>query len=151
MDRVRSQSRPLPLLGGIVLLAATVLAGCGGRRYDPSQATRPYPADRPPTRMLEIQALRVGGDLVLVNASPFPFDNLDVWVNRRYMLQLDRLDVGETRTTWMGDYFDQWGETPVAGGFFRTEVPTPAVLVEFEIDRQGPLFGAVGILDQTTY
>ena len=101
--------------------------------------------------MLEIQALRVGGDLVLVNASPFPFDNLDVWVNRRYMLQLDRLDVGETRTTWMGDYFDQWGETPVAGGFFRTEVPTPAVLVEFEIDRQGPLFGAVGILDQTTY
>ena len=91
----------------------------------------------------------MGGDLILVNASPFAFENVDVWVNQRYMLQLDRLDVGETRTTWFGDYFDQWGETPVAGGFFRTEFRRPR-LVEFEIDREGPV-RAVAILDQTSY
>ena len=149
-----SKSRPrppLPLIGVTAVLVSVLIAGCSGRRYDPTQATRPYPIDRPPTQMLEIQALRSGGDLILVNASPFAFENVDIWVNQRYMLHLDRLDVGETRTTWFGNYFDQWGETPVAGGFFRTEIPTPAVLVEFEIDREGPLFGAVAILDQGTY
>ncbi len=149
-----SESRlrpPLPLIGVTAVLTSVLILGCSGRRYDPAQATRPYPIDRPPTQMLEIQALRSGGDLILVNASPFAFENVDVWVNQRYMLHLDRLGVGETRTTWFGDYFDQWGETPVAGGFFRTEVPTPAVLVEFEIDREGPLFGAVAILDESTY
>ena len=150
---IRSSRTPVAgILFGLAAVATAILVvGCGGRRYDPARATRPYPIDRPPTRMLEIQALRSGGDLILVNASPFAFENFDVWVNQRYMLDLGRLDVGETRVTWLGDYFDQWGETPVAGGFFRTEAPTPAVLVEFEIDQEGPLFGAVAILDSSSY
>ena len=139
---------------GTILLAALALlamAGCGGRRYEPSQAGPPYPEALGQGSVITVQVFRDGGDLILVNASPQSFEELDVWVNRRYLLQLDRLAAGETRRVWFGDFFDQWGETPVAGGFFRTEAPTPSVLVQLQIDETSPLLGTVAIPDENRF
>ena len=95
--------------------------------------------------MADIQVFRDGGDLIIVNATPQSFSDVDVWVNRRYMWHVDALRAGETRRVWFGEFFDHWGETPVAGGFFRTERPTPAVLVQLQIGAEEPLIGAVSI------
>ena len=103
-------------IGPMLLVALVVvgLAGCGGRRYEPSRATRPYPEELGQGSMITVQVFRDAGDLIIVNASPQSFEEVDVWVNHRYMLQIDRLAAGETRRVWFGDFFDQWGETPVA-------------------------------------
>lgn len=147
LDRGRNHAGSLFL----VALLAIAIAGCGGRRYEPSRATRPYPEELGQGSMIAVQVFRDAGDLIIVNASPQSFEEIDVWVNRRYMLQLDRLDAGETRRVWFGDFFDQWGETPVAGGFFRTEAPTPSVIVQFQIDETSPLLGTVAIPDEDRF
>jgi hypothetical protein len=135
----------------LVALLAIAIAGCGGRRYEPAQAGRPYPEELGQGSMIAVQVFRDAGDLIIVNASPQSFEELDVWVNRRYLLQLDRLAAGETRRVWFGDFFDQWGETPVAGGFFRTEAPTPSVLVQLQVDETSPLLGTVAIPDEDRF
>ncbi|MFB0986171.1 MAG: hypothetical protein QMB94_07705 [Phycisphaerales bacterium] len=135
----------------ILTFSVIAAAGCSGKEYDPTRATRPYPEQLGQGAMVKVQVFRDGGSLIIVNASAQPFDDLDVWVNRQYMLHLDRLDVGETRTVWFGDFFDQWGETPVAGGFFRTDAPTPSVLVQLQIDETSPLLGTVAIPQESRF
>ena len=133
-------------IGPMLLVALVVvgLAGCGGRRYEPSRATRPYPEELGQGSMITVQVFRDAGDLIIVNASPQSFEEVDVWVNHRYMLQIDRLAAGETRRVW-------FGETPVAGGFFRTEAPTPSVIVQLQIDETSPLLGTVAIPDEDRF
>lgn len=126
-------------------LLVSVLTACSGRRYDPAQATRPYPAQLPQAEVIDVQVFRDGGYLIIVNATPQSFRDVDVWVNRRYMWHLDALDAGQSRRVWFGDFFDHWGETPVAGGFFRTDRPTPVVLVQFQLGADEPLLGAVSV------
>ena len=128
-----------------IVITTLGLSACSGRRYDPSLATRPYPVELDQDRIVEIQVFRDGGELIVTNASPQSFIDFDLWVNRRYMLNIERLDAGETRTFWFGDFFDQWGESPVAGGFFRTEAPTPIVLVQIQIGEDTPLLGAISV------
>lgn len=148
-DRIPGRHQYGPML--VVALLTIAIAGCGGRRYEPSRAGRPYPEELGQGSMIAVQVFRDAGDLIIVNASPQSFGELDVWINRRYMLQLDRLAAGETRRVWFGDFFDQWGETPVAGGFFRTEAPTPSVLVQLQIDETSPLLGTVAIPDEDRF
>ena len=64
---------------------------------------------------------------------------------------IDRLEAGQTRTLWFGDFFDQWGDSPVAGGFFRTEAPTPIVLVQIQIGEESPLLGAISVPEEDRY
>jgi hypothetical protein len=137
------------VMAGVVM--AGMFGGCSGRRYVASQATRPYPAQLGQGGIVDVQVFRDGGDLILVNATPQSFSDFDIWVNRRYMLHLDRLEAGETRRLWFGDFFDEWGETPVAGGFFRAERPTPSILVQFETGTEEPLLGAIAIPAEETF
>ena len=129
----------------IAIMLGSSLVGCSGRRYDPAMATRPYPAELGQGEVLEIQAFRKGPNLTIVNASLQRFENVDLWLNRRYMHHLEQLAAGGTVTINLNDFWDAWGETPVAGGFFRTERPTPSVLLQFQLDRNSPLTGAVCI------
>ena len=150
-SRFPSLAGPVMLVLSAVLVAGTMLPGCGGRRYDPARATRAYPSELPQSQVVDVQVFREGGNLIMVNATPQSFENFDIWVNRRYMLRVDRLDAGTTRRFWFGDFFDLWGETPVAGGFFRTERPTPAVLVQLQIGEQSPLLGVVAIPEEERF
>ena len=133
------------LLAGVL---ASSLAACSGRRYDPSRAVPPYPAHLDQGEVIGVQVFREGGDLIIVNATPQSFRDVDIWVNRRYMWHLDALDAGETRRVWFGEFFDHWGETPVAGGFFRTERPTPSVLVQIQVGSEQPLIGTISIPEE---
>lgn len=150
--RSGSEEPSRPALGRMVaavvaigVLAGVSVTGCSGRRYVAAQATRPYPAELGQGEIVDIQVFRDAGDLIVVNATPQTFTDIDIWVNRRYMLHVDRLEAGETRRLWFGDFFDQWGETPVAGGFFRAEQPTPSVLVQLQVGTEEPLLGAIAI------
>lgn len=134
-----------PVLGlGLALMCASI-SGCGGRVYAPSQATRPYPKELMQGHTIQAEASREGSQLVIVNATPQSFSNFDVWLNQRYMHHIDNLEAGKTLRLNITDFYDTWGETPVPGGFFRTQRPTPVVLVQFQLDRTQPLQGLVTV------
>ena len=148
MDRMDTCRRPLagvlmPLLG--LLIAAVLVPGCGGRVYDPSQATRAYPDELSQGNTIQAEAYRDGAHLMIVNATPQSFLNFDVWVNQRYMHHIEALSAGETVRLKITDFFDVWGESPVPGGFFRSERPTPIILVQFQLDRTQPFQGLVTV------
>ena len=155
---LQPKRRTTPLRGvlrGLLAASTTLmvlgLSACSGRRYEPSLATRPYPVQLDQDRIVDVQMFRDGGNLIVTNASPQSFIDFDVWVNRRYMMHIDRLNAGETRTFWFGDFFDMWGESPVAGGFFRTEAPTPIVLVQIQIGEDTPLLGAISVPEEDRF
>lgn len=137
-------SRRLVKVTVAAVLASSVVA-CSGRRYDPARAASPYPTHLDQGEVVDVQVFREGGDLIIVNATPQSFRDADIWVNRRYLWHLDSLEPGETRRVWFGEFFDQWGETPVAGGFFRTERPTPVVLLQIQIGSEEPLLGTISV------
>ena len=51
------------------------------------------------------------------------------------------LKPGATIKLQITDFFDEWGETPVPGGFFRSRPPTRIGLVQFQLDQTSPLIG----------
>lgn len=145
----------IPFRPVMVGLAATVItlmiSACGGRRYDPAMATRPYPDELGQSEIIQAQVFRKGPNVTIVNASPQGFKDADLWLNRRYMYHLDSLKPGETITLSLTEFFDAWGETPIAGGFFRTEEPTPSVLMQIQADQESPMVGLITILPQDEF
>lgn len=143
------------LRAGILIIAGIastlLLPACSGQRYDPALATRPYPVALDQDRVVDIQVFRDGADLIVVNASPQSFTDFDLWVNRRYMLHVESLAAGQSGRFNFGDFFDRWGESPIAGGFFRTERPTPIVLVQLQIGEDTPLLGATSVPEEGSY
>jgi hypothetical protein len=134
-----------------LLLLVVMTSGCAGRLYDPARATRAYPAERAHGETILAQATRDGDDLVLVNATAQSFENIDIWVNRRYMLHIESFGAGATLVFPSTEFFDMWGETPSPGGFFRTKKPTPLLLVELEIDDTSPLVGLVTVPEHQAF
>jgi len=133
----------LPVLG--LAIACAAVPGCGGRVYDPARATRPYPEKLSQGETIQAEVSRHGTELLIVNATPQSFSDFDVWVNQRYMHHVDSLKAGESLRINITDFFDAWGETPIPGGFFRTEQPTPVILVQFQLDHTRPLKGLVTV------
>ncbi|MCH2160766.1 MAG: hypothetical protein MK085_02715 [Phycisphaerales bacterium] len=147
-----SRRSPVTLVTAcIAIVLGSSLAGCSGRRYDPAMATRAYPEELGQGEVLAIQAFRDGPNLTIVNASLQHFENVDLWLNRRYMYHLESLGSGHTTVINLNEFYDAWGETPVAGGFFRTQKPTPSVLLQIQLDRSSPLVGVICLPSRTEF
>jgi hypothetical protein len=130
------------------LLAAILLplaAGCRQFTYSPESATRPYPAQLPQGEVARIQVFSDGVVLEVVNASGTSYRDFDLWINRRWMRFVPRLDAGETIVLPLGEFWDVLGEGPQTGGFFAAYKPTPVVLVQLQIAEDAPLVGAIAV------
>lgn len=132
----------IALLLGIFWSGAS---GCTGRIYDPARATVAYPSQLAQGETILAQATRDRDELVIVNATSRSFTDIKLWVNQRYMHQLDRFGAGETVRLPITTFFDAWGETPIPGGFLRTDRPTRILLVQIQTDATSPLLGLVTI------
>ncbi len=130
----------------LALLCATLAAGCSAVPYDPSRATRPYPfrlhTTEPPA---DIQVFRHGGTLLFNNATLRSFEEVDVWINQRYVARLAALEAGGQSSVAVSDLWDRWGNGPIPGGIFRRARPTPIRLVELQLDETSPLVGVIVI------
>jgi hypothetical protein len=130
------------------LLAAILLplaAGCRQFTYSPESATRPYPAQLPQGEVARIQVFSDGVVLEVVNASGTSYRDFDLWINRRWMRFVPRLDAGETIVLPLGEFWDVLGEGPQTGGFFAAYKPTPVVLVQLQTAEDAPLVGAIAV------
>ncbi len=134
--------RQLPIALGVCLTAA---AGCASQLYDASRATRPYPHELHTTNLIDIHVFRDDQDLELVNATPHTYSNVDVWINQRFVRHVEVIPAGETIRLSLWDFFDERGERVNAGGFWRTQEPTPVRLVQLQLAQDGPMIGLITV------
>ena len=127
---------------GMLLLT---LLGCHTKVFYPEHATRPYPFDLHTTDTVDIQVFRDGVNIQVVNATARSYNDFDLWVNQRYVRHIEALPVGQSLTLSLWDFYDERGERPIAGGFWRTQEPTRVRLVEIQTDPQGPMIGLIAI------
>lgn len=140
----------LPRLALItILLMATatlpLVGGCFPKRYNAAKATRPYPAERKQGKVVAVQVTRDGDEMVLVNGTAIDFRDFDLWLNQRYLQHVERFAPGETKRIPLGEFWDVWAGGPNPGGLLRWYDPTPIVLVQAQIDEDGPLIGFLSI------
>jgi hypothetical protein len=127
------------VLGGIVGLFATTLAGCGV--FQPSHEARAYPAGAVQSRVVDVQAYRDRTELVVTNSTAERWSAGTVWLNGQFSQQIGGLDIGQTMRLPLGRFRNEHGEAFRAGGFFSTERPDTVVLVQLEQDEE--LIGVV--------
>ena len=129
----------------LAVVSAGASIGCETVRRDPTKATRAYPFELPPARIVQVQVFNDGDAMLLVNATTESWANFDLWLNQRYMLHLDQLNSGETKRISLGEFWDLRGEGPFPGGLFRYYPPTPIRLVQVQTAPTEPLVGLVAI------
>ena len=128
-----------------ILCAMFVVAGCAQTMYDPGRATGPYPFDKHEATSIDIQVFRKGPTLEIVNSTPVSYRDVDIWINQRFTRHLDVLPAGATVQMSLWDFWDLRGDRFSAGGFWRTEEPTPLRLIELQLNDDDPLIGLVAI------
>jgi len=118
-------------------------AGCQTYPYDPLKATRAYPAQLPQQQVVEIQVIPDvnNGTITIVNATATSYKAFDLWINRRYVRHVDELLAGQTLVLPIDTFWDERGEGPFPGGWFRYYQPTPIVLAQIQTDDKSPLIG----------
>ncbi len=129
------------------LLFAAMLsaASCAKPLYQPEVATRPYPFDLHTTDTIPVQVFRDHEKIEIVNTTATDFENVDVWINQRYVRHVDAIPAGQSVTLSLWDFADQWGGVFNAGGVWRTLEPTPVRLVELQTAPDAPLLGLIAI------
>lgn len=132
----------------VLALPAMLLPSCQTIRSDPAKATRQYPFWLKQVETLPIQVLPEGESMVIVNATTRRFENVDVWLNERYVQHVDLIAPGENKSLAMEDFWDIRGEGPNPGGLFRYYQPTPVRLVQIQTDATSPLLGLQAVLTE---
>ena len=125
--------------------AALAAAACQRYPYDPSKSTRPYPRELKQGAVVDIQVLPNLGEntITIVNATANDYANFDLWINQRYVRHFDSMKAGETLTVPIDSFWDERGEGPFPGGWFRYYQPTPIVLAQIQVAPDKPLIGLV--------
>jgi hypothetical protein len=129
------------------LITAT-LAGCRLAPYEPGKATRAYPSELTQGSIAQVQVIPGPKQLKIVNATATSYTNFDLWLNQRYMAHVNTLDAGQTLEIPLDQFWDERGETPFDGGWFRYYQPTRIVLMQMQLDAKGPLVGMVCTLPE---
>ncbi|MBL9119437.1 MAG: hypothetical protein JNL80_05950 [Phycisphaerae bacterium] len=136
------------LLALAALAAMGLSSGCQTVRSDPTKATRQYPFWLKQAETLPAQVLPEGESMIIVNTTTRTFENVDIWLNERYLQHVDRIGAGENKTLAMADFWDIRGEGPNPGGLFRYYQPTPIRLVQIQTDATSPLLGLQTVLTE---
>ena len=120
-------------------------AACQRYPYDPAKASRPYPKQLTQGSVVDMQVIPDvnGGTLTVVNPTATSYTNFDLWLNQRYVRHVDSLPAGENLVLDIDTFWDERGEGPFPGGWFRYFEPTPIVLVQIQTAPDKPLIGLV--------
>lgn len=130
----------------LAVAALGLLAGgCERVKFDASRATGSYPEHLHRAESIDVQVFRKGPTMEIVNSTPRSYRDFTVWINQRYARNVSSMAAGETLKLSLWDFWDELGDRFSAGGFWRTEAPTPLSLVELQVADDQPLIGLVTI------
>jgi hypothetical protein len=112
---------------------AVLLSGCASTNSAlVENQSRPYPQamERSPT--VPIQVIRRSTHIEMTNTTARAYGASTIWLNGRYSRSIEGLAIGQTLRLDLREFYDQWGDSFRAGGFFATRDPDGLVLVEIE-------------------
>ena len=133
------------------ILAAPLLCACQSMPYRPELATDPYPrGQHVAATPVDIQVFRRGERLRVVNATLTDFEDVRLWLNRRYVCDVEAIPAGATVDLPLREFWDVWGGRPNPGGLFRRFDPTPIRIAQIQVDDESPLVGLVVIPAERT-
>lgn len=129
----------------VAIAAGASAAGCQRYPYDPTKATRAYPSELAQAALVDVQVIPQidEGTLTLVNATSTSYRDFDLWLNRRYVRRVESLPAGQSITLPVESFWDERGEGPFPGGWFRYYAPTPIVLVQIQTAPDAPFIGLI--------
>lgn len=129
----------------VAIAAGASGAGCQRYPYDPTKATRAYPSELAQAALVDVQVIPQidEGTLTLVNATSTSYRDFDLWLNRRYVRRVESLPAGQSITLPVESFWDERGEGPFPGGWFRYYAPTPIVLVQIQTAPDAPFIGLI--------
>jgi hypothetical protein len=145
VDTTQPMHRQRMTLIACALVAAVAPVGCQRYPYDPDKATRPFPKQLKQASMVDIQVIPTvtEGTIKVVNPTATSYRNFDLWINQRYVRHVDALLAGESLDLAIDSFWDERGEGPFPGGWFRYYDPTPIVLVQIQPTPESPLIGLI--------
>lgn len=150
---LRGLQHSLPISRSVsrACIATSLIALClvfpACQRYpsDPLKATKPYPQNLKQGSVVDIQVIPnvTGGNIKIVNPTASTYSDFEIWINQRYTRHVDSLSAGENLVLPIDTFWDERGEGPFPGGWFRYFDPTPIVLVQIQTSPDAPLIGLI--------
>lgn len=121
-----------------VCLAVCLTAGCSAFR----DATAPpqtierladldYPVDAPHGPDYDVLLVRDGNQLRLINRTAKPYANMQLWLNRQYVADSGRVDIGTDNVRQLTDFINRFKEPYPVGTFLNPDQTQQLVLAEF--------------------
>ena len=129
----------------IALLGLLLSVGCHNKQGDPALASIPYPMMLHTSNSVPIQVTRDGETIEIVNSTATDYKSGKLWINQRYSTQIPALRAGSTVHINLWSLRDVYGQQLNAGGFWRTDRPTPLVIAELQTGEDSPLVGLIVI------
>ena len=97
---------------------------------------------------VSIQVTRDGDTIEIVNSTATDYRSGLLWINQRFSTRIPPLMAGSTLEVSLWSLRDSHGQQLNAGGFWRTDRPTPLVIAELQTDEDSPLVGLVVIREE---
>jgi hypothetical protein len=118
-------------------LAAAVLllglVGCGGtaaREHRAAMAELTYPEAAPRGESLPVHVVRAGSQIRLANTSARPYEDMQLWLNRRFVLTVETLPIGADNRFQLKRFINRHGERYPRAGWLTPRQTEPVVLAE---------------------
>lgn len=132
--------RGSPPVFSVCLASALAVSGCGfaypagwaQKRVELAAARHPAPAaaDAPRGRALDIELLREGGLIRLINREPRRFDGARLWLNQQYAGELADVPIGPGPWVSLDLFLNRHGESFPRARFLRPDLAGPVILAE---------------------
>ncbi|MFA9477811.1 hypothetical protein ACERK3_05825 [Phycisphaerales bacterium AB-hyl4] len=144
LKRIVAQAHPRPVLSAALLAVGLLLAGCSTSTFVDDEraqnlATLAYPDQAEHADDLDILVQRRGGRIQIINRSPEVLEDMQLWVNRQYVREISRIDIGVDNSFSLRHFINRYQEAfPTAGLLSpdRTEPVTSAELYDPETSQR---------------
>jgi hypothetical protein len=124
---------------GIALLL--VLGGCQWGQAGPdtrvARTVPAYPQDVAEGPAVDAVVVRSGSRIRVINRTPQAFENVELWLNGRYVARVDSIDIGVNIELSLHDFRNAFGESYPTGSFLRPDQSQRLVLAEVFDPRGG--------------
>ena len=128
-----------------LILLSPFLIACQNQSGNPELANSIYPMILHQSGSVSIQVHRSEEFIEIVNSTAIDYSRGILWINQRYSTQLEPIPAGKTVKVNLWSLRDEYGEQFNAGGAWRTDEPTPVVIVELQGSNSTSLVGLIVI------
>lgn len=125
----------LPLF--LLVLTAGPFVGCRAQRatmlHEDTRerlSSLPYPADAKYGPDLDIVVTKSRDAVILSNRTARSYENRELWLNRQYVWEVDRIEIGGGNRYTLTNFINEHGEPFPTPGFLRPDKGAPVVLAE---------------------